>query len=174
MRAASAEALFAGIKRRLAAGFADQVSAEQVVRGLHAAFQAQFMSQGAYGGAPWAQLAQGTLRRRPGKSYMILVDSGDLRAALTEPDQGSEVTIKDGGQGLELSVDGFDYASWLQSGTGKMPARELITEKMLDDAGEQIANQLGDRLVEGDGLEGLGEDVLEAGEEGLEGLGGLL
>lgn len=176
MKGLSIDRLLGDIKRRLEAGFSNPAAMEQTVRGLHAAFQAQFMSQGAYGGDPWAPLAEATLRRRPGKSYMILVDTDALRTALTQPDQGAQVTVSGGGSDLELSVEGFDYASFLQSGTKNMPARELITEKMLDDAGEQIADQLGDEIVEGKsgGFEGAAEDVLEAGEEGLEGLGGLL
>lgn len=165
------ERLFGELKRRLESGFRDPVMREQTVRSLHAAFQAQFMSQGTYGGPPWAQLAESTIRRRPGASYMILVDTGRMREALTEPG-GGEVTIGGSGDSLTLDVGDVEYASYHQTGTPNMPARELITERMLDQLGDEVADQIGDRLI-GEGEGGLLEDI-EGGLEDLgEGLGGL-
>lgn len=88
-----------------------------------AAEQAQFASQGAYGGAAWAPLSPAYAAWKaahfPGP---ILVRTGALRGSLTSRPFGVE-TI-----GAMQAVFGtaVSYAGYHQSGTSKMPARPPV------------------------------------------------
>jgi len=114
-----------------------------VAASVRGAIRLQFETGGSAFGSPWAPDAvdraiAATLGGRP------LVASGDLMRSLTHGDQ--EVS----GDGRTLVI-GTDHPGALpaQFGTSHEPRREIVTDAMLDAIGEEIADQLGDFILEG-------------------------
>ena len=98
--------------------------------------RAQFLTEGAFGGQPWAALSQDYAERkaiaRPGAG--ILVYDGDLRKAASHP---KRIQTKDE---LQLSIPWAEVKGkpvdldWHQEGTPRMPARPLLFSEPLPPA----------------------------------------
>jgi len=93
---------------------------------FYALEKAQFASQGAEGGSPWAPLALSTAKWRavrfPGNP--ILVRTGDLEKSLTDPHDPNAVCVE--GRGELTLGSRLPYGLYHQTGTRRMPARPLI------------------------------------------------
>jgi phage gpG-like protein len=169
--------VFGDLEGRLREGLSDdQVS--RIAMATRASFQAQFQSAGAYGGTPWAMLAESTLRKKRGRSAQILVDTEALIDSLTVPGAPHSIVQRIGPWDVEVGTD-LPYAALHQAGTRKMPQRELITDQMVEQEADEISEHVADYVLGGDegaehGLLGSAENVGEDLAEGLEGLEGLL
>lgn len=108
---------------RLAAFMTDMRPMWPVVRNVFGHWMsAQFETEGAFSGRPWAPLAQSTqaykAQNYPGKP--ILVQTGELKKAATTPKQTHA-----GATELELTVDS-EIAGFHQTGNDRLPARPII------------------------------------------------
>lgn len=110
---------------------------------LEAAALKRFESEGAFGGEPWAPLAESTLRGKDG-SKGILVDSGRLRASLTQETAPDAIRVL-----LPQSMQwgsSVEYGKFHQSGTGRMPRRRVV--KLPEAVKRAIVRELQRTLVE--------------------------
>ncbi len=82
----------------------------------------QFATLGASGGAPWAPLRSG--------APATLIASGSLYASLTHPNDPDAVDEPGEEPGSWVVGSRLQYAGYLQAGTIRMPAREIITQLM--------------------------------------------
>lgn len=140
---------------------------QRLVDRAHATFMAQFQSAGAYLGESWAPLAESTLRRKPGASAEILVDTETLRRSLTERDAPHGIVEMVDVDTIGVGTD-LNYALFHQVGTKKMPARPLVVQGqgLLD--GSQASGEGGGGADE---AEDLGRWLVEETASGLEDLG---
>ena len=110
------------------------------------AIREQFDSEGARLGTPWLPPAA---RRRLSPAVHSLLRTGDLGRSLTErgaPYGGQE--LRDGGKTLELST-GAPGAVEAQFGTSREPARPIVPDDVPDEPLEEIADRIGDYILEG-------------------------
>ena len=101
----------------------------------------QFESEGRFLGQPWAPLSAGYLAAKaakyPGKS--ILVASGRLKRAATAPEWRGMPTA------LHIVIRN-DVAGYHQHGTGKMPARPIIPDRVAPELGLMLTKAATDYL----------------------------
>lgn len=103
----------------------------------------RFATEGAYGGEKWAPLAPSTLARKdPGKG--ILVDSGRLRASLTQETAPDSIRAL-----LPQSLhwgSSVPYGVFHQKGTSRMPQRRVV--KLPQPVKRAIVKELQRAMVE--------------------------
>jgi phage gpG-like protein len=90
---------------------------------IEAATLRRFESEGAFGGEKWAPLAESTLRGKDA-SKGILVDSGRLRASLTQ-ETASDAIRHIGPHEMHWGSS-VPYGKFHQSGTSRMPRRRPV------------------------------------------------
>lgn len=166
--------IFGDLQNRLRAGLSDD-EISKIAMATRASFMAQFQSAGAYGGTPWAPLAESTLRKRRGSSAQILVDTGTLIDSLTVPGAPHQIVERVGAWEVEVGTDLF-YAALHQSGTRNMPARELVTDEMVEQEADDVAESIAD-FVLGTGEEeqsGLAAELEDIADVAGDIIGGLL
>jgi phage gpG-like protein len=83
----------------------------------------RFESEGAYGGEKWAPLAPSTVARK-GAGKGILVDSGRLRASLTQETAADSIRVLLPQEMRWGST--VPYGKFHQSGTSRMPQRRVV------------------------------------------------
>ena len=131
------------IKRAENPGPALEGPVAQIVR---EAIREQFDSQGARLGTPWPPPA---VRPRLSPAVQALLRTGDLVRSLTErgAPHGSQ-ELRDGGRTLEIGTD--HPGAFAQTGTSRgEPARPIVPDDVPDELLEEIANRIGDYILEG-------------------------
>jgi len=117
-----------------------------VADALRGAIREQFETQGARLGTPWAPPAA---RARPSPALQALLRTGDLVRSLTErgaPYWSQE--LRDGGKTLEIGTD--HPGAYAQTGTSRgEPARPIMPDDVPDELLEEIADRIGDYMLEG-------------------------
>lgn len=117
---------------------------------MRATEQGVFLTAGASAGAPWAPLAESTLRKKHGSSAMLLVDEGRLWESLTVP--GAEFAVSeltDNDQSLRFGTDD-PVAGFHQHGTVNMPARPVIPDPWPDQDSQEWVRLLSDFFIDGE------------------------
>jgi len=122
--------LFGGMLQRLLdfRGLWDRAGAD-----FHEIMRSQFESEGRVGGSPWAPLASAYLRWKIERGYpsAILERSGQLKRSF---EGGAGAVILKDPKKMKIGTSVY-YAKFHQLGTKTMPARKLITDKIIKELG---------------------------------------
>ena len=117
------------LRRLEALGNPPPAAVEAVQEAIRAGFAEVFDSEGAAGGAPWAQLAEATRRERQRlgfpAAHPILERTGDYRASFTNEGHADHISEWSAGGGVWRIAEGsgHELAQYHEQGTSRMPAR---------------------------------------------------
>jgi len=118
------------LRRLEALGNPPPAAVEAVQEAIRAGFAEVFDSEGAAGGAPWAQLAEATRRERQRlgfpAAHPILERTGDYRASFTKEGHADHISEWSAGAGVWRIAEGSSHelAQYHERGTSRMPARK--------------------------------------------------
>jgi len=116
-----------------ALGNPPDAAVQSVQTAIRAGFAEVFDSEGAAGGAPWAQLAAATQRERQRlgfpPAHPILVRTGDYRASFTNEGHADHISEWSASGGVWRIAEGsrHELAQYHELGTSRMPARKATT-----------------------------------------------